>query len=130
MDSLPLTKKEVFVVLDKFKNRLLNEDENVIYPFNALDRLNKKYFEFAQNEGRIVVKAFVFKQDLSYQILDYLCGVSKIYLAKNRVLISDEAIRENWSFVLGMSLSLISKAIPFDQGIFNRQVDSFMQARD
>lgn len=130
MDKNLLTKEEVFVVLDKFKDMLLSGNEKVIYPFNAGERLSKIYFEFFKNEGRGVIKAFAFDQELSYQIIDYLCNVTRLYLAKNKAAICNEKIRENVIFVLGISLPMISQAIPFNQEIFNQQVDSFLQARD
>lgn len=130
MDNKLLTKEKVFVVLNKFKHQLLSGDEKVIYPFNAGERLSRIYFEFFRDEGREVIKAFAFDHELSYQIIDYLCNITRLYLAKNKAVICDEKIRENVIFVLGISLPMISQAIPFDQDIFNQQVDSFMQARD
>lgn len=117
--------KRIFEELEAFKEKILGE--KVLHPFDALTQLDQAYLRYIKNEGRPVARAFVFDQENSYKIFNYLLTLSRLYLAKNKTNISERRLRHNWIFLLAMSLPLICKGVPYNEHEFDKQIADFLK---
>lgn len=117
--------KRIFAELEIFKEQVLNQ--KILHPFDALQEIDHLYLHYIKGEGRSLARSFIFDQENSFKIFNYLLNLSRLYLAKNRAVVSERRLRHNWIFLLAMSLPLISKSVPYDPQEFNKKITAFLK---